>query len=61
MRAVPEVRRRRARAYEQLGEDEKAIVAYAFFVEAWKDADPELQPWVQEARDALVRLGPLDQ
>ena len=49
------------RAYEQLGEDEKAIVAYAFFIEAWKDADPELQPWVQAARTAITRLGPLDQ
>ncbi|MEN8145171.1 MAG: hypothetical protein ABFS14_09490 [Gemmatimonadota bacterium] len=49
------------RAYKQLGQDDKARAAYAFFIEAWENADPELQPWVQEARDALARLGPLDQ
>jgi tetratricopeptide (TPR) repeat protein/TolB-like protein len=45
-----------ARAYEQTGEYEKARKEYAFFVEAWQDADPELQPWVEDARRALERL-----
>jgi tetratricopeptide (TPR) repeat protein/TolB-like protein len=45
-----------ARAYEQTGELEKARKEYAFFVEAWQDADPELQPWVEDARRALDRL-----
>jgi tetratricopeptide (TPR) repeat protein len=48
-------------AYDQLGETEKARAAYAEFVEAWKDADPELQPWVERGREALARLGSLDQ
>ena len=30
---------------------------FAKFVELWKDADPELQPKVREARARLVRLG----
>ena len=45
-----------ARAYEHTGEYEKAREEYAFFVEAWQDADPELQPWVEDARRALARL-----
>jgi len=49
------------RAYEQLGDMEKARESYAALVEAWEDADPELQPWVERGRQALVRLGPLDQ
>ena len=43
-------------AYEQTGERDKARKEYAFFVEAWEDADPELQPWVDDARLALDRL-----
>lgn len=49
------------RAFEQLGEAEEARSAYAAFLEMWRDADPELQPLVEEARTALERLGPLDQ
>ncbi|MGD2120437.1 MAG: BTAD domain-containing putative transcriptional regulator [Gemmatimonadota bacterium] len=45
-----------ARAYEGMGEHGKAAKEYTFFVEAWKDADPELQPWVEDARRALERL-----
>jgi tetratricopeptide (TPR) repeat protein len=45
-----------ARAYEGMGEYGKAAKEYAFFVEAWEDADPELQPWVEDARRALERL-----
>jgi tetratricopeptide (TPR) repeat protein len=46
------------RAYEGMGEYGKAAKEYAFFVEAWEDADPELQPWVEDARRALERLAP---
>jgi tetratricopeptide (TPR) repeat protein len=45
-------------AHERLGEQDKALLAYAYFVEAWEDADPELQPWVEDARRALERLAP---
>lgn len=43
--------------YEAKGDREKAAGYYTKFVELWKDADPELQPKVQEARRRLARLG----
>jgi tetratricopeptide (TPR) repeat protein len=43
-------------AYERLEEYAEARKAYAYFVSAWQDADPELQPRVEAARRALVRL-----
>jgi tetratricopeptide (TPR) repeat protein len=45
-----------ARAYEALGDTEKAIAAYAEFIEAWEYADPELQPQVQAARARLEEI-----
>ncbi len=47
---------RRAAIYEHLGEFEKAIDYYTRLVELWKDADPELQPYVEEARAQIDRL-----
>ena len=44
------------RLAEAMGEREKAIQAYQFVVDAWRRADPELQPYVTEAREALGRL-----
>jgi class 3 adenylate cyclase/tetratricopeptide (TPR) repeat protein len=44
------------RAYEQMQEYEKARQSYELFAMAWKDADPELQPMVAEARAAARRL-----
>ena len=44
------------RLAEAMGEREKAIQAYQFVVNAWRRADPELQPYVTEAWDALARL-----
>jgi tetratricopeptide (TPR) repeat protein len=44
--------------HEQQGDTAKAIYYYGKFVEAWEDADPELQPWVEDARRALERLAP---
>lgn len=46
----------RARIAETLGERQKAIDSYRFVVDAWRRADPELQPFVIEARNALARL-----
>ena len=46
----------RARAAERLGERRAAIRAYQFVADAWRHADPELQPYVTEARGALERL-----
>lgn len=45
------------KAYEALGDRERARRAYRDFVEGWSDADPGLQPRVEEAREALARLG----
>ncbi|MGH7589529.1 MAG: hypothetical protein ACRELU_13160, partial [Gemmatimonadota bacterium] len=42
--------------YEQVGDPAKARDAYALVAFAWKDADPELQTRVREARAAVQRL-----
>jgi eukaryotic-like serine/threonine-protein kinase len=46
----------RGRVNERLGNRERAIEGYARVVAAWRHADPELQPFVAEARAALARL-----
>jgi len=53
----PITRLKLARAYEMLGEDAKARDAYSYFVQAWSDADPELQPMVEQAKESIARLG----
>ena len=52
----PLVRLKLARVYERMGEKEKAREAYLYFVESWVGADPELQPMVEDAKQAIVRL-----
>ena len=42
--------------YEARGDRDKAASHYARFVELWKEADPELQPRVQDAKQRLARL-----
>jgi tetratricopeptide (TPR) repeat protein len=46
----------RARIAEGLGERQKAIDSYQFVVDVWRHADPQLQPYVAEARAGLSRL-----
>ncbi len=46
----------RGRIAERLGEREKAMESYGFVTDVWRRADPELQPYVTEAREALERL-----
>ena len=46
----------RGRVHERLGNREAAISAYAYVVDAWRNADAVLQPILQEARVALQRL-----
>ncbi|MDB4874465.1 MAG: protein kinase [Gemmatimonadetes bacterium] len=46
--------------YEQKGDIAKAIAATQKFVDLWKNADPELQPKVSEARQRLARLTKLE-
>ena len=47
-----------ARIHESMGEQALAAERYAEFVDMWRDADPELQPIVEEAREAVRRLAP---
>jgi len=46
----------RARVFEHLGRRMEAAAEYAFVADAWRGADPELQPYVRESRDAIARL-----
>ena len=45
-----------ARILERTNRPEEAREAYLFVADAWRNADPELQPAVQEARQAAARL-----
>ena len=47
----------RAQIREAAGDRAGAVRLYRAFAELWRDADPELQPMVDEARAALRRLG----
>ncbi|HET9706951.1 MAG TPA: BTAD domain-containing putative transcriptional regulator, partial [Gemmatimonadales bacterium] len=46
----------RARSAETLGERQKAMDSYQYVADVWRRADPELQHFVVEARNALARL-----
>jgi serine/threonine-protein kinase len=46
----------RARVFDRLGRRDLAIESYAFVADAWRTADPELQPYVRESEAALARL-----
>ncbi len=47
----------RGRVHERLGNRDTALEAYRFVADVWIHADPELQPFVEEAKAALKRLG----
>jgi hypothetical protein len=44
------------RVAEQLDQGDRAIRAYKFVANAWRAGDPELQPYVVQARSTLDRL-----
>ena len=46
----------RGRIAEGLRERQKAMDSYQFVVDVWRRADPQLQPFVVEARNALARM-----
>src|SRR3989442_280664 len=46
----------RGRVFERLGQRDNAIAGYSFVADYWRNADPELQPYVTEAPAALKRL-----
>ena len=45
------------RIAERLGDTRKAAECYRFVVATWRRPDPELLPYVAEAREGLARLG----
>ena len=45
-----------ARLRDEAGDTEEAAAYYARVIQFWEDADPELQPKVQEARDRLQEI-----
>jgi tetratricopeptide (TPR) repeat protein len=51
------VRLLRAAAYEQLGRRAEARQEYQQVLSQWKSADAELQPFVDQARRGLARMG----
>ncbi|MGH7572455.1 MAG: protein kinase domain-containing protein [Gemmatimonadota bacterium] len=44
------------RIYERTGRTAEAVEAYEFAIQAWRNVDPELQPLVDKARQAITRL-----
>ncbi|HTJ23868.1 MAG TPA: serine/threonine-protein kinase [Gemmatimonadaceae bacterium] len=53
---LPAIRERLGQLYESMGKLDKAMEQYRAFIELWKNADPELQPRVAEARRRMERL-----
>lgn len=49
-------RNRLGQLYDAKGDREKAMSHFAQFVELWRNADPELQPLVRQARERLAVL-----
>ncbi|MDH3733501.1 MAG: tetratricopeptide repeat protein [Gemmatimonadota bacterium] len=43
------------RVYERLGRVDDARRAYEYFIAAWSEADADLQPWVDEAIEGVLR------
>jgi hypothetical protein len=51
------IHKRLGELYEAKGDRQRAALHYAAFVALWKNADPELQPQVDDVRRRLARLG----
>jgi tetratricopeptide (TPR) repeat protein len=54
--ALAGTHKRLGELYEARNERQKAMSHYTRFVELWKNADPEFQPKVTEAKQRIVRL-----
>ena len=50
------IRKRLGELYEAKGDTQRAASNYQAFLALWKNADPELQPKVQEIQRRLARL-----
>jgi len=46
----------RARVNDRLGRLETAVRDYSYVIDVWRNADPLLQPYVEEAKQAVARL-----
>jgi eukaryotic-like serine/threonine-protein kinase len=57
---VPAIRERLGQLYESMGKTEKAVENYRAFIDLWKNADPDLQPRVADARKRLAALTPVE-
>jgi tetratricopeptide (TPR) repeat protein len=57
-RWLPHVYWRLANLYEGKSDVRRAVEYYRKFIELWRNADPEFQPRVAEARRRLARLAP---
>ena len=55
-RLRPVVLRRLGKLYEERGDSERAVEHYANFVGLWENADPQLQPIVEDVRERIARL-----
>ncbi len=53
---LPTGYRRIGELYEAAGDRDKAVDYYNRFVELWQDADPALQPQVQDVRQRIAAL-----
>jgi tetratricopeptide (TPR) repeat protein/tRNA A-37 threonylcarbamoyl transferase component Bud32 len=53
---LPPAAKRLGELYEGKGNRDKALEYYGRFVDLWRDADPELQPAVQEVKQRMARL-----
>jgi tetratricopeptide (TPR) repeat protein len=56
VRWLPDIYKRLGELYEARNDTANAISYYSEFVELWKDADPELQPAVEDVRRRIARL-----
>ncbi len=54
------VHERLGQLYEAKGDTAKAVTNYRTFIALWKDAEPEFQPRVAEARRRLEKLTPVE-
>jgi tetratricopeptide (TPR) repeat protein len=50
----------RGRVAERLGDRAKAQASYRFVLEVWRGADPELRPYIEEARQGVRRLSAVE-
>ena len=55
-RILPRAYERLGQLYDERGDTENAALYYAKFVELWENADPDLQPRVEAARDRLQEI-----